>query len=91
MDLSSTFVLTLAVAGVILAADRMLFKARRQRGAEGMVEREPLVVYYARSFFPVVLIVLLLRSFVFEPFRIPSASISPCATTGLRSTGYRSR
>ncbi len=37
-------------------------------------EKEPLLVEYARSFFPVVLIVLVLRSFLFEPFRIPSGS-----------------
>jgi len=32
MDLSTTFVLLLAASGVILLADRMYFKARRQRG-----------------------------------------------------------
>jgi signal peptidase I len=43
---------------------------------------EPLLVYYARSFFPVVLIVLLVRSFLFEPFRIPSASMMPGLVDG---------
>jgi signal peptidase I len=82
MDLSATFVLLLAASGVILLADRMYFKARRQRGAEGTAAREPLLVYYARSFFPVVLIVLLVRSFLFEPFRIPSASMMPGLVDG---------
>ena len=82
MDFSATFVLLLAASGAILLADRMYFKARRQRGAEGAGVREPVLVYYARSFFPVVLIVLLVRSFLFEPFRIPSASMMPGLVDG---------
>jgi signal peptidase I len=44
--------------------------------------QEPIIVEYARSFFPVVLIVLLLRSFIFEPFRIPSGSMMPTLLIG---------
>ena len=44
--------------------------------------REPIVVEYARSFFPIFLIVLILRSFLFEPFRIPSASMMPTLLIG---------
>src|SRR6056300_439467 len=36
---------------------------------------EPAVVEYARSFFPVLAIVLVLRSFLYEPFQIPSSSM----------------
>jgi signal peptidase I len=82
MDFSATFVLLLAACGVILLADRMYFKARRHHRAAGAGVREPLPVYYARSFFPVVLIVLLVRSFIFEPFRIPSASMMPGLVDG---------
>ncbi|ESQ16331.1 MAG TPA: signal peptidase I [Chromatiaceae bacterium] len=44
--------------------------------------KEPLLVEYARSFFPVILIVLLLRSFIVEPFRIPSGSMMPTLLVG---------
>jgi len=76
------FTLLLAASGAILLADRAVFKPRRQRNAEGLIVREPLLVQYARSFFPVILIVLLVRAFVFEPFRIPSASMMPGLVDG---------
>ena len=82
MDLAGIFTLLLAAAGMILLADWAVFKRRRLHGAGGALMREPLLVQYARSFFPVVLIVLLLRAFVFEPFRIPSASMMPGLVAG---------
>ena len=44
--------------------------------------REPIIVEYARSLFPVILIVLVLRSFMVEPFRIPSGSMMPTLLVG---------
>jgi signal peptidase I len=46
------------------------------------VAREPVVVEYARSFFPVLFIVFVLRSFLVEPFQIPSSSMVPTLAVG---------
>jgi len=52
----------------------------QDRVSEGA--REPVVVEYARSFFPVLLVVFLLRSFLVEPFQIPSSSMVPTLQVG---------
>jgi signal peptidase I len=50
--------------------------------AAALARREPVLVEYARAFFPVILIVFLIRSFLAEPFRIPSGSMMPNLLNG---------
>jgi signal peptidase I len=69
-----TFVI---VTGIIWLIDSIFWAPKREKDAS-----EPLVVEYARSFFPIILVVLVIRSFVVEPFRIPSASMLPTLHVG---------
>jgi signal peptidase I len=66
LDLSTLLVLALGVSCVILIA----------------VPKDRTLSAYARAFFPVILLVLIVRSFLFEPFRIPSASMMPNLVDG---------
>jgi signal peptidase I len=75
-------VLTL-VTGVIWALDKWWLGPRRRAALPvGAEDRPNGVIDFSRSFFPVILLVLLLRSFLAEPFRIPSGSMIPTLHVG---------
>jgi signal peptidase I len=74
-------VLTL-FTGVVWLLDRLFFAKRRAARAGLLEAKEPVVVDYSRAFFPVLAVVLVLRSFVAEPFRIPSSSMMPSLLIG---------
>jgi len=81
VDFSAALTLLVAIAGLIWLIGKTFRRARRQRAAEGTIV-EPQIVQYARSLFPVILFVLIIRSFVIEPFRIPSESMMPGLVDG---------
>jgi signal peptidase I len=70
--------------GAIWGIDAVALKPRRAREAGEGAEpsKEPWLVEISRSFFPIVLIVLVVRSFAYEPFRIPSSSMMPTLRVG---------
>ena len=80
-DFSVLFVVALAIAGAIVLIDIVILKFRRPDIARSPGSR-PWIVSQARSLFPVILIVLVGRSFLVEPFRIPSASMMPGLVDG---------
>jgi signal peptidase I len=87
VDFSLMLVVVGAMSGVIWAVDQIFFARRRKAaaaavGTPGERVREPIAVEYARSFFPVIILVLVIRSFLFEPFRIPSDSMMPTLFDG---------
>ena len=77
MNFALILFLLLVLTGVMALADRLYFARQRPAGA-----KEPWWIEYPKSFFPVILIVFVLRSFIVEPFRIPSGSMIPTLQVG---------
>jgi signal peptidase I len=87
LDFSLVLLLISVITGAVWLLDATVLRggraaAARAAGKDPASIPEPGTVDYARSFFPVALAVLLLRSFVFEPFRIPSDSMMPTLLDG---------
>lgn len=72
MDFNLLMFLLLVVTGLVWVLDAVFLRKRRPAGVQ-----EPWPVEWSRSFFPVIFVVFLIRSFVVEPFRIPSGSMIP--------------
>lgn len=96
-DFSALLVFLTFLTGTIWGLDVFIFAPKRRakandavrgagyrahQGGSAEITQEPKIVEYAHSFFPVILIVLILRSFIVEPFRIPSNSMMPTLLTG---------
>ncbi len=83
------FILVL-VTGIAWCADKLVFLPRRRRLAAGYTDaqsqkealQQPVWLEYSAGFFPVLLAVFIARSFIVEPFKIPSSSMLPTLDIG---------
>ena len=94
MDFALVLVIATVVTAIISAFDMWYLAPKRKQLAAELKQQNiapetitvatkmPIISDYARSFLPILIIVLLLRSFVVEPFRIPSGSLKPTLLEG---------
>ncbi len=93
LDFSFYLFVAVVITGTIWLLDKWFFEKKRNQVFHNSTQvhqgvevsrkaKEPVIVEYAKSFFPVLLIVFLLRGFVVEPFRIPSGSMLPSLYIG---------
>lgn len=73
--------------GIIWFIDRLFFKKRRRissgyKGEYESIGNENPILYWGRSFFPILFLVFCVRSFVIEPYKIPSGSMKPTLFEG---------
>jgi len=77
MNFALFLLILLLVTGAVWLLDKFVLRNGRPKDA-----KQPWWVEYSISFFPVILIVFMLRSFLVEPFKIPSSSMVPTLLVG---------
>lgn len=85
MNLSFPAILILVTlfCGVVTLMDT-LFNRKKNTTTDGTSApaKKPVIIDYARAFFPVLLVVLLIRTFVVQPYRVPTGSLKPTIMPG---------
>jgi len=81
IDFSAVLVSLTFISGIVWLFGVLFFVDKNNRNDDGELVL-PAIVDFARSFFPIFFIVLILRSFIVEPFKIPSASMMPTLLIG---------
>ena len=80
MDFDFNLILVPAtlILGAIWLLDKLVLKQKQSKG----LEKSTAPVRWAYDFFPILAVVLVVRSFLIEPFNIPSSSMVPTLYTG---------
>ncbi len=82
INLALILTLLTLFTGVVVALDKIVWKTADDDSRDAAPGAIRTLVEYSKSFFPVLLFVLIIRSFIFEPFRIPSGSMMPTLLQG---------
>lgn len=81
VNLPLLFVLLTLFSGIVVFFEKFFWRKRREFSG-GSDEQIPMLVDFSQAFFPILAFILVLRSFVFEPYRIPSESMLPTLLIG---------
>lgn len=76
MDFELVLLLLFVFSGLFWLSDLFYFKNKREN------DIRPIWLEYTAGFFPVIFVVFVIRSFIFEPFNIPSGSMIPTLKIG---------
>ena len=81
MNIALILVILTTIGGLVILYEKITNVIRKSQ-KKPLIKSEGTVSEYSHAFFPVLLVVLIIRSFIFEPFRIPSGSMIPTLQVG---------
>jgi len=68
--------------GVVALVDWFLCRRAKKKTMDAQHDEKPIIIEYSRALFPVFVIVFLLRSFLVQPFQVPTGSLEPTVIPG---------
>jgi signal peptidase I len=77
-DFAFYFTIVVIITGLISLFDQIFFRRKRM-----ILQKKPAwIIEYSRSFFPVLFVVWAVRSFLVQPYRVPTGSLEPTILPG---------
>jgi len=81
VNIALILVILMTIGGLVILYEKITNVIRKSQ-KKPLIKSEGIVSEYSHAFFPILLVVLIIRSFIFEPFRIPSGSMIPTLQVG---------